>query len=78
MNHVSAGNANASVVFPIEAFLYIGLAADGAMKTAYKGTPDTITAVLGGHVDFTCTGLASFIGVIRSGVLRPLVVSTRA
>ena len=78
MNYASTGNVDASVVFPVKVFLNTGLSANAAAKIAYKGTPDTIAAVLGGHVDFTCNGLAPFIGNIRSGDLRPLVVSTRA
>ena len=78
MNYASTGNADASVVFPVKVFLNMGLPAAAAVKVPYKATPETITAVLGGHVDFTCNGLAPFIGGIKSGDLRALVVSTRA
>jgi len=78
MNYASTGNADASVVFPVKIFLNAGLKADVAVKIPYKGTPDTIAAVMGGHVEFTCNGLGPFAGGIKSGDLRALVVSTRA
>jgi tripartite-type tricarboxylate transporter receptor subunit TctC len=78
MNYASTGNADASVVFPVKIFLNAGLKADAAVKVPYKGTPETISAVLGGHVDFTCNGMGPFTGGIKAGELRALVVSTRA
>jgi len=78
LNYASTGNADASVVFPVKILLNAGLKADAAVKVPYKGTPETISAVLGGHVDFTCNGLGPFTGGIKAGELRALVVSTRA
>ena len=77
MNYASTGNADASVVFPVKMFLNSGLKFDAATKVPYKGAADTITALLGGHVDFTCNGIAPYAGGIKSGDLRALVVSTR-
>ena len=76
LTYASSGNMDASVVFALKAILNLGLPADAAVKVPYKGAPETTQAVLGGHVDFTCNGLAPYLGGIKSGSLRALVVST--
>ena len=76
LSYAATGNADGSVVFPVQAFLNMGLPADAALKVIYKGGGDTIIAVLGGHVDFACNAIAPYIGGMRAGDLRPLVVST--
>lgn len=76
-NYASTGTMDGSVVFPVKMFLNTGLGADAALKVPYKGAGDTISAVLGGHVDFACNGMAPYTGGIKSGELRALVVSTR-
>lgn len=78
MNYGSTGAADASVVFPVKIFLNLGLAADAAVKVPYKGAGETVTAVLGGQVEFACNGIAPYAGAIKSGALRALVVSTHA
>ena len=78
ISYASSGNADASVVFPVKAFLNAGLAPNAAIKVPYKGAGDTGTAVLGGHVDFACNGMNPYVGPMKSGDLRGLVVSTRA
>jgi tripartite-type tricarboxylate transporter receptor subunit TctC len=77
-NYASTGAADASVVFPVKMFLNAGLKADAAAKIPYKGAGDTVSAVLGGHVDFACNGMAPYTGAIKSGDLRALVVSTKS
>jgi tripartite-type tricarboxylate transporter receptor subunit TctC len=75
-NYASTGTMDGSVVFPVKMFLNTGLGADASLKVPYKGAGDTISAVLGGHVDFACNGMAPYMGGIKSGDLRALVVST--
>jgi tripartite-type tricarboxylate transporter receptor subunit TctC len=77
LSYASTGNTDASVVFPVKAFLNLGLSADAALKVPYKGAGDTVGAVLGGHVDFACNGMNPYVGPMKSGDLRGLVVSTR-
>lgn len=77
-NYASTGTMDGSVVFPVKMFLNLGLPADAALKVPYKGAGDTISAVLGGHVDFACNGMAPYTGGLKSGELRALVVSTPA
>ena len=77
ISYASSGNADASVVFPVKALLNAGLAANAALKVPYKGAGETGGAVLGGHVDFACNGMNPYVGALKSGDLRGLVVSTR-
>lgn len=74
--YASTGTTDASVVFPVQALLNLGLPPDAALKVPYKGAGETVGAVLGGHVIFACNGISPYIGGIRSGELRALVVST--
>lgn len=78
LSYASTGNTDGSVVFPVMAFLNAGLGADAALKVPYKGAGDTVAAVLGGHVDFACNGINPYVGPMKSGDLRGLVVSTAA
>ena len=78
LSYASTGNFDASVVFPIKILLNLGLSADAALKVPYKGTPETITSLIGGQTDFACNGISPYTGNLKSGTLRGLVVSTRA
>lgn len=78
LSYASTGNTDASVVFPVMAFLNLGLPANAALKVPYKGAADTVGAVLGGHVDFACNGMNPYVGPMKGGDLRGLVVSTPA
>lgn len=77
LSYASTGNADASVAFPVKMFLNSGLRGDAALKVPYKGAGDTVGAVLGGHVDFACNGIAPYVSGMKAGDLRGLVVSTR-
>lgn len=72
----TTSNMDASVVFPVKAFLNVGADAGAAIKVPYKGAGATVTAILSGTVDFTCNALAPFVGGLKAGTLRALVVST--
>lgn len=78
LSYATSGNMDASVVFPLKAVLNLGLTADAAVKVPYKSAPETVASLLGGHVDFTCNGLAPYVGSIQSGQMRALVISTPA
>jgi tripartite-type tricarboxylate transporter receptor subunit TctC len=47
-----------------------------AVHVPFKGGPDALTEVMAGRVDFTCMGMSSAMGFIKSGQLIPLAVST--
>lgn len=76
MNYATSSVADASVVFPMTIFQYLGLERDVATMIPYEGASDTVTAVMGGHVDFTCNGYSPFASGLQSGDLRALVVSS--
>lgn len=75
LNVAVTGTADASVVMPVLAFRSYGLPADAATRIQYKGGGDMLVAVLGGQVDFSCNSIPSFMSAIRSGEVRPLVVT---
>lgn len=72
----TTSNMDASVVFPVKAFLNAGAEPSAAIKVPYKGAGATVTAILSGTVDFTCNALAPYVGGLKAGTLRALVVST--
>lgn len=76
LSYASTSNMDTTVVFPTKAFLDAGLPVDSALKVPYKGGGDAMTAVLGGAVDFGCNALAPYLGGLKAGTLRALVVST--
>jgi tripartite-type tricarboxylate transporter receptor subunit TctC len=76
MSFATSSNMDASVVFPVKAFLDVGLPANAAIKVPYKGGGATVAPVLGGTVDFACNGIAPYFGSIKGGTLRALIVST--
>jgi tripartite-type tricarboxylate transporter receptor subunit TctC len=78
MSYATSSNMDASVVFPVKAFLDVGLPANAAIKIPYKGGGATVAPVLNGTVDFTCNGIAPYFGAIKAGTLRALIVSTPA
>lgn len=55
------------------------LAAAGikVLQVPFKGTPEVITAMMGGNVDAYWAPISAAMGSIKSGKLRPLAVSTR-
>ena len=76
LSFATSSNMDASVVFPVKAFLDVGLSANAAIKIPYKGGGATVPPVLGGTVDFACNGIAPYFGNIKAGRLRALIVST--
>src|SRR5690606_249652 len=46
------------------------------LHVPYKGTPQALTDLVGGQVDFMFTDLASGLPFVQSGQLRALAVST--
>jgi tripartite-type tricarboxylate transporter receptor subunit TctC len=76
LSFATSSNMDASVVFPVKAFLDAGLPANAAIKVPYKGGGATVAPVLSGTVDFACNGIAPYFGSIKAGTLRALIVST--
>ncbi|MGD9945731.1 MAG: Bug family tripartite tricarboxylate transporter substrate binding protein [Burkholderiaceae bacterium] len=78
LNVAVAGAADASVVMPVLALRSYGLPADAATQIQYKGGGDMLIAVLGGHVDFSCNSIPSFMSALSSGDARALVVTSES
>lgn len=76
ISYATSGNMDASVVFPLKAILNSGLSKDAAIMVPFKSGGATVAPLLGGHVDFTCNGLAPYLGGLQAGQMRALVVST--
>lgn len=49
---------------------------DAAIEIPYKGGGEATGAVLGADVDFTCNNMASLLGNINGGRIRPLVTTS--
>jgi len=75
-SYASTAVIDATVVFPEEIFSHAGLRPDVALKVPYRNGVDTVTAILGGQVDFACNGFSLYAGGLSSGQLHGLVVST--
>lgn len=76
MSYASTGFADATVVFAVKIFHDAGLKADAALKVPYRNGADTVSSVVTGQTDFVCNGFALYVGGLKSGSLRGLVVST--
>lgn len=77
LTYASTGFADATVVFPVKIFKDFGLPADAALKVPYRNGADTVAAVISGQTDFVCNGFSLYVGGLKAGTLRGLVVSTR-
>src|SRR5262249_33656913 len=77
LTYASTGTAHATVVFPVKIFQNAGLDGAAATTLPYRNGADTLSAVVGGQPDFVCNGFALYLGGLKSGTLRGLVVSTR-
>ena len=76
LTYATTGPADVTNVMPELIFRELGLPPNAAVRASYKGGGALALAVLSKEVDFSCNGLAGFLGGIRGGTLRPLVVST--
>lgn len=76
MMYATTGPADNTRVFPTVILQNLGLGADAATMIPYEGGGAQVAAVLGGHVQFACNGIAPFASGLKSGDLRALVVST--
>ena len=77
LTYASTGTADATVVFPVKIFKNAGLPADAALKIPYRNGAETVSSIVGGQTEFVCNGFALYLGGLKSGQFRGLVVSTR-
>jgi tripartite-type tricarboxylate transporter receptor subunit TctC len=74
LTYGSAGNGSAS---HLATLLLAHVAKLDMVHVPYRGAGPAISDVLGGQTDFIITTLPSVIGLIDSGKMRPLAVTTR-
>ncbi len=73
LNYASAGLGSATHLNAEKFKLQAGL---DAVHIAFKGTPEAITEVIGGRIDWFFAPLSSALGLIKDGKLQALAVST--
>lgn len=76
LNFSSAGNGTIQHLGPVYLFKQAGVPGDAAVHVPYKGGGDATKAVLAGEVQFLCNNLTTMLGLIKSGQLRALMVTT--
>lgn len=77
MNFGTAGLLTTNDMGPRELFRLLKLAPDQApTMIPYKGTGDTVQSLLAGETDFSCGSMGPFLGHMKAGTLRALMVTT--
>ena len=77
LNFSTAGVGTLQNLGPQYLFALAGLPKDAAIGIHYKGSPELITSLLGGQVQFVCNNLGTLLPHIQSGALRGLMSATR-
>ena len=73
LTYASSGMAGAS---HLTGELFRVMAGIEALHVAYKGAPASLTALVGGEIDYTFSSMASTLPLVRSGRVRALGVSS--
>ena len=73
LTYASSGTAGAS---HLTGELFRVMAGIDVLHVAYKGAPASLTALVGGEIDFSFSSMASTLPLVRSGRLRALGVSS--
>ena len=77
MNFGTAGLLTTNDMGPRELFRLLKLSADQApTMIPYKGTGDTVQSLLANETDFSCGSMGPFLGHLKAGTLRALMVTT--
>lgn len=77
MNFGTAGLLTTNDMGPRELFRLLKLAPDQApTMIPYKGTGETVQSLLAGETDFSCGSMGPFLGHLKAGTLRALMVTT--
>jgi tripartite-type tricarboxylate transporter receptor subunit TctC len=77
MNFGTAGLLTTNDMGPRELFRLLKLAPDQApTMIPYKGTGDTVQSLLAGETDFSCGSMGPFLGHLKAGTLRALMITT--
>jgi tripartite-type tricarboxylate transporter receptor subunit TctC len=76
MNYATSGALTTNAMGPRVLFNVLKLGQNTPTAIPYKGTGETITALMGDQVDFTCSSLGPAYGLVKEGSLRALFVTT--
>ena len=76
MNYGTAGVLTTNDMGPRQLFKVLKLTDQTPTQVPYKGTGDAATSVLAGETDFACGSLGPFVGGLKSGQLRALMITT--
>lgn len=77
LNYATVGAGTIQSFGPQYLFSIVGLRKDAAVGVPYKGSGEITAALLGGHVQFTCSNLGVLLPHFKSGALRALMTTTR-
>ena len=77
LNFSTAGAGTLQNLGPQYLFALAGLPKDAAVGIHYKGSPELVTSLLAGQVQFVCNNLGTLLPQIQSGALRGLLTATR-
>jgi tripartite-type tricarboxylate transporter receptor subunit TctC len=77
LNFATVGEGSIQNFGPQYLFSLAGLPKDAALGIPYKGSGELAASLAGGHVQFACSNLGALLGHFRSGMLRPLMTTTR-
>ena len=77
LNFGTAGQLTTNDMGPRELFRLLKLNAEQTpTMIPYKGTGDTVQSLLAGETDFSCGSMGPFLGHLKAGTLRALMVTT--
>ncbi|OIQ91681.1 tripartite tricarboxylate transporter family receptor [mine drainage metagenome] len=76
LNYGTAGVLTTNDMGPRLLFNLLKLGNKTPQQIPYKGTGEATTALLAGQVDFTCGSIGTMLGLIKTGKLRALLVTT--
>ncbi len=76
MNYGTAGNLTTNDLGPKQLAKLLNLGPQTPTQIPYKGTGEATTSLLAGQTDFACGSIGTFLGQIKAGALRALMVTT--
>ncbi len=76
LNFGTAGVLTTNDMGPRQLFRLLKLTDQVPTQVPYKGTGETVTSLLAGQTQFSCGSLGSFLGHIKAGTLRALMVTS--
>lgn len=74
---VSYGSSGVGTTIHLSGAYLLAQAGVQATHVTFRGAAQTIPAMLGGDIQIAVDNLASYVGVIQDGSMRPLAVTTR-